>query len=88
MRKPLHDASTSIDHTTCTADWDLSRELAQQSDIPIILAGGLSPENVFEALERKLREREAALPANCASPRQSMAIEALEKEIALLPAFF
>jgi len=84
----LHDASTSIDHTTCTADWDLSRELAQQSDIPIILAGGLSPENVFEALERKLREREAALPANCASPRQSMAIEALEKEIALLPAFF
>lgn len=32
------------------ADWDLSRELVRQSDIPVILAGGLSPENVFEAL--------------------------------------
>ncbi len=32
------------------ADWDLSRELVRQSAIPVILAGGLSPENVFEAL--------------------------------------
>jgi phosphoribosylanthranilate isomerase len=32
------------------ADWDLSRELVRQSHIPVILGGGLSPENVFEAL--------------------------------------
>ncbi len=32
------------------ADWDLSRELVRQSAIPVILAGGLSPGNVFEAL--------------------------------------
>ncbi|UCF73278.1 MAG: hypothetical protein JSW35_02160 [Deltaproteobacteria bacterium] len=32
------------------ADWDLSGELVRQSDIPVILGGGLSPENVFEAL--------------------------------------
>ena len=32
------------------ADWDLSKELVGQSAIPVILAGGLSPENVFEAL--------------------------------------
>lgn len=32
------------------ADWGLSRELVRESNIPVILAGGLSPENVFEAL--------------------------------------
>jgi phosphoribosylanthranilate isomerase len=32
------------------ADWELSRELVCQSNIPVMLAGGLSPENVFEAL--------------------------------------
>lgn len=32
------------------ADWELSRELVRESGIPVILAGGLSPENVFEAL--------------------------------------
>jgi len=32
------------------ADWDLSRELVCESTIPVILAGGLSPENVFDAL--------------------------------------
>ena len=36
--------------TGTPADWDLSRELVGQSTIPVILAGGLSPENVFEAL--------------------------------------
>ncbi len=33
-----------------TADWDLAKELVLQSDIPVILAGGLSPENVYEAI--------------------------------------
>jgi len=36
--------------TGCPADRDLARELVSGSDIPVILAGGLSPENVFEAL--------------------------------------
>ncbi|HUT69766.1 MAG TPA: hypothetical protein VMW89_03740 [Desulfatiglandales bacterium] len=127
------------------ADWDLSRELVGQSAIPVILAGGLSPENVFEALlkvcpygadscthtnkvnrdgkvirfqkdfqkvrefvqetrraekaikdkrevlrkrlealERELREREAALPAHSVKPHQIMAIESLEQEIGLV----
>jgi len=35
-------------------DWERSRELVQQSDIPVILAGGLSPENVYEALLKVL----------------------------------
>lgn len=33
-----------------TCDWDRSRELVLQSAIPVILAGGLSPENVYHAL--------------------------------------
>ncbi len=32
------------------ADWEMAKELVLQSPIPIILAGGLSPENVFGAL--------------------------------------
>lgn len=31
-------------------DLDLAQELAKHSSIPVILAGGLSPENVFDAL--------------------------------------
>lgn len=33
-----------------TADWKRARELVLRSRIPVILAGGLSPENVYEAL--------------------------------------
>lgn len=33
-----------------TPDWDLACELVLQSNIPVILAGGLSPDNVYEAL--------------------------------------
>ena len=32
-----------------THDWSISREIVRQSRIPVILAGGLSPENVAEA---------------------------------------
>jgi phosphoribosylanthranilate isomerase len=31
-------------------DWNISRELVQRVDIPVILAGGLSPDNVAEAI--------------------------------------
>jgi phosphoribosylanthranilate isomerase len=33
-----------------TADWEMARELVIQSNIPVILAGGLSPVNVYDAL--------------------------------------
>jgi phosphoribosylanthranilate isomerase len=35
-----------------TADWDTSRQLVLRSHIPVILAGGLSPQNVYTALEQ------------------------------------
>lgn len=35
-----------------TADWEVARELVLQSNIPVILAGGLSPENVYEAINK------------------------------------
>ncbi len=33
-----------------TADWEVARELVIQSNIPVILAGGLSTKNVYDAL--------------------------------------
>ena len=33
-----------------TCDWAVARELVESSPVPVILAGGLSPENVYEAV--------------------------------------
>ncbi|MCP4680869.1 MAG: hypothetical protein GY864_00880 [Desulfobacterales bacterium] len=33
-----------------TADWGMARKLVVQSNIPVVLAGGLSPENVYDAV--------------------------------------
>lgn len=35
-----------------THDWSISRAIVEQSRIPVILAGGLSPENVEEAIRQ------------------------------------
>lgn len=32
-------------------DWSISRQIVQSVDLPVLLAGGLSPENVCQALE-------------------------------------
>jgi len=34
-----------------THDWERTRELVASLDVPVILAGGLTPENVAEAVE-------------------------------------
>lgn len=36
--------------TGCVHDWGLSRRIAEETDLPLILAGGLKPENVQEAV--------------------------------------
>lgn len=38
-----------ITGTTC--DWDVARELVRSSAIPVVLAGGMSPENVYEGVK-------------------------------------
>ncbi|MDM7920163.1 MAG: phosphoribosylanthranilate isomerase [Methanosarcina sp.] len=37
--------------TGCVHDWDLSRRIAEETELPLILAGGLKPENVQEAIK-------------------------------------
>jgi phosphoribosylanthranilate isomerase len=41
-----------IGGTGITHDWSVSREIVENTDIPIILAGGLKPENVRDAVEQ------------------------------------
>ena len=33
-----------------TADWDIAEKLVEEVKVPVILAGGLSPENVYDAI--------------------------------------
>ncbi|MCD4764562.1 MAG: hypothetical protein K8R28_11150 [Desulfobacterales bacterium] len=35
-----------------TCDWDIAAELVESSSIPVILAGGLAPDNVFDGIMR------------------------------------
>ncbi len=44
-----HDAEAR-GGTGRTVDWDMARKVVEQVDTPIILAGGLTPENVAEAV--------------------------------------
>jgi phosphoribosylanthranilate isomerase len=43
---------TGIGATGLTHDWNISREIVARSRKPVILAGGLSPENVAEAIQQ------------------------------------
>lgn len=46
-----HDPSTGADGATGkTHDWSISRMLVNESPLPVILAGGLTPDNVHEAI--------------------------------------
>ena len=36
--------------TGLTCNWDIARKLVDSTDIPVILAGGLSPDNVFDGI--------------------------------------
>ncbi|MCQ1535774.1 phosphoribosylanthranilate isomerase [Methanosarcina sp. KYL-1] len=36
--------------TGCVHDWALSRRIAEETELPLVLAGGLRPENVQEAI--------------------------------------
>jgi phosphoribosylanthranilate isomerase len=43
---------TGIGATGLTHDWNISRKIVARSQKPVILAGGLSPENVAEAIRQ------------------------------------
>jgi len=57
-----HDPKTGADGATGkTHDWRISRRLVEISPKPVMLAGGLKPENVFEAI---ITVRPAAVDAH------------------------
>ncbi len=37
--------------TGCTCNWDTAKKLVTTSSLPVVLAGGLSPENVYQAVK-------------------------------------
>ena len=53
-----------------TLDWNVAAHLVDQSSIPVILAGGLCPENVFEALLKvKPAGADSCTGTNMSSPK-------------------
>ncbi len=46
----LDPASGAVGATGRTHDWSLSAQIVRRSSVPVILAGGLNPENVVEAI--------------------------------------
>lgn len=48
----LHTRSGRRGATGLTHDWSISAEIVRLSSLPVILAGGLTPENVAEAIRR------------------------------------
>ncbi len=47
-----HPATGEVGATGRVHDWELSRRIVQRVPVPVILAGGLGPDNVLEAIER------------------------------------
>jgi len=41
-----------IGGTGKTHDWEISRKIVRESNKPVILAGGLSPDNVYQAVKK------------------------------------
>jgi phosphoribosylanthranilate isomerase len=46
-----HPQSGQVGATGLVHDWALSRRIAESSAVPVVLAGGLGPANVREAIE-------------------------------------
>ena len=49
---PSQPVNGFVGITGQTCDWDMARRLVRQARIPVILAGGLSPENVRAGIDR------------------------------------
>ena len=47
-----HPATGLVGATGHVHDWSLSRQIVERTRVPVILAGGLGPENVAEAIRR------------------------------------
>lgn len=48
----VNEATDQVGGTGHTHDWSLSRQIVEQLSVPVILAGGLHPDNVGEAIRQ------------------------------------
>ena len=55
-------------------DWDISKQIVEASSLPVILAGGLNPENIAEAV-RKVRPYAVDVRTGVSNPDGSKDIE-------------
>jgi phosphoribosylanthranilate isomerase len=65
----MQPVSGFVGITGRTCDWDMAGQLVRQSRIPVILAGGISPDNAAEAITR-------TRPAGIDSCTQTNAVDA------------
>jgi len=47
-----NDADSEFGATGKTHNWEISRQIVQSVEIPVILAGGLGPDNVVDAIQK------------------------------------
>lgn len=68
------DKSGALGGTGKTHDWDISRRIVEAVSIPVILAGGLTPDNVAEAV-RKVRPYAVDVQSGVSNPDGGKNIE-------------
>lgn len=68
------DKSGALGGTGKTHDWNISRKIAESVSIPVILAGGLTPENVTEAV-LKVRPYAVDVQSGVTNPDGSKSLE-------------
>ncbi len=68
------DKSGALGGTGKTHNWDISRRIVESLSIPVILAGGLTPDNVAEAI-KKVRPYAVDVQSGVSNPDGSKDIE-------------
>ena len=81
---PAHPSTGVVGATGLTHDWDLSAQIVARASPPVLLAGGLGPDNVTEAI-RRVRPAgvDSETRTSLAGNRRRKALRSVEAFIAL-----